>query len=135
MLQFTTESGFDLAGEILDRALELDPEHKEARRKQESYEDAAAYKRYLSTSSWEGIEDEILDRLRTPWFVWTFRKGVCSSRGNKAVRGKLSGLIQDPLGDIDQIREVAGEAQKGSDKFTKALVLANRAIQKESLFS
>ena len=126
VLQFTTESGFDLAGELFERALELDPEHDEARKKQESYEDAAAYKRYLS-SSWEGIEDEILDRLRTPWFVWTFRKGVRSSRGNKAVRGKLSGLIQDPLGDIDQIREVTGEAQRSSDKFTKALVLANLA--------
>lgn len=126
VLQFTTENGFDLAGELFERALKLDPDHDEARKKQESHEDAAAYKRYLS-SSWEGIEDEILDRLRTPWFVWTFRKGVRSSRGNKAVKGKLSGLIQDPLGDIDQIREVAGEAQRSSDKFTKALVLANLA--------
>lgn len=126
VLQYTSEAGFDYAGELFEAALKIDPENDEVIEKQDRYEDAKSYRTYI-TKEWGDLEDEILERLRAPWFIWTVRKGVGSSRSNQAIKGKLGGLIRDPLGDIDEIREVAGTVRQSSDKLTRALISANLA--------
>ncbi|SEL46114.1 hypothetical protein [Jannaschia helgolandensis] len=126
VLQYTSEAGFDFAGELFETALQIDVNNDEARDKLDRYEDAKAYRTYI-TKNWSDLEEDILERLRAPWFIWTVRKGVGTSRWNKALRGKLGGLIRDPMGDIDEIREVAEVAKYTKDKFTKALLLANVA--------
>jgi tetratricopeptide (TPR) repeat protein len=126
VLQYTTESGFDYAGNLFTQATQIDPNNIEAGKLKDRYEDAAAYRHYI-TKEWGDLQEDILEKLKAPWFIWRIRKGENSARTNRAIKGKLGSLIRDPVGDQDQAREISRIAIGANDNFIKSLVSANLA--------
>lgn len=124
VLQYTDEAGFDLAGQLFETARRLAPDNDEIVKLLDRYEDADAYRKYIDRN-WGELEDDVLKRLKAPWYIWAVRKGVGSNRVKQAIRNKVAGLIQDPMGDADQIKEVARSFGEGGDKFTKGLIAAS----------